>query len=156
MGTGAAGIPSIPGMHRQGPKCPDPGERVSAPADVSCSCLFCSSCVECKFFGSGPFEKNCSQACANIQLPTNSTEVSTNDRKCREKDSQNCWMSFRMVQEDGEEIYTIIVDPERGIPSPLLLPCLRQADSRLPHQGLQPDTVCLSVPQSAHSLPTSH
>uniref|UniRef100_A0A8C3DRY9 Integrin beta n=1 Tax=Corvus moneduloides TaxID=1196302 RepID=A0A8C3DRY9_CORMO len=82
------------------------------------------SCVECKFFNSGPFEKNCSQACPNIQLPTNSTEVSINDRKCREKDSQNCWMSFRMVQEDGKEIYTIIVDPDRECPQPPNVPLI--------------------------------
>ncbi|OWK54961.1 Integrin beta-2 [Lonchura striata] len=91
---------------------------------VSCGRLFCSSCVECKFFNSGPFEKNCSQACPNIQLPTNSTEVSTSDRKCREKDSQNCWMSFHMVQEDGEEIYTIIVDPDRECPQPPNVPLI--------------------------------
>lgn len=117
---------------------------------MSCGRLFCSSCVECKFFKSGPFEKNCSQACPNIHLPTtNSTEVSKNDRKCREKDSQNCWMSFIMVQEDGNEMYTIIVDPDRGIPSLFLLPCHRQAANpataaSLLRQGLQPDTICLS------------
>nr|XP_054492074.1 integrin beta-2 [Agelaius phoeniceus] len=82
------------------------------------------SCVECKFFGSGPFEKNCSQACPNIHLSTNSTEVRTNDRKCREKDSQNCWMSFHMVQEDGDEIYTIVVDPERECPQPPNVPLI--------------------------------
>ncbi|NWZ33033.1 ITB2 protein, partial [Brachypodius atriceps] len=84
-----------------------------------------SSCVECKFFKSGPFEKNCSQACPNIHLPTtNSTEVSKNDRKCREKDSQNCWMSFIMVQEDGQEMYTIIVDPDRECPEPPNVPLI--------------------------------
>ncbi|RMC18363.1 hypothetical protein DUI87_04249 [Hirundo rustica rustica] len=83
-----------------------------------------SSCVECKFFKSGPLEKNCSQACSNIHLPTNSTVVSKNDRKCREKDSQNCWMSFVMVQEDGYEIYTVIVDPDRECPQPPNVPLI--------------------------------
>ncbi|NXB62153.1 ITB2 protein, partial [Struthidea cinerea] len=100
-----------PPFCRECPGCPSP-------------CGKYISCVECKFFNSGPFEKNCSQACPNIQLPTNSTEVSINDRKCREKDSQNCWMSFRMVQEDGKEMYTIIVDPDRECPQPPNVPLI--------------------------------
>ncbi|NWI72373.1 ITB2 protein, partial [Dryoscopus gambensis] len=100
-----------PPLCRECPGCPSP-------------CGKYISCVECKFFNSGPFEKNCSQACHNIQLPTNSTEVSINDRKCREKDSQNCWMSFRMVQEDGDEIYTIFVDPDRECPQPPNVPLI--------------------------------
>ncbi|XP_010120113.1 PREDICTED: integrin beta-2, partial [Chlamydotis macqueenii] len=81
----------------------------------SCDCGVCNSCVECKAFLSGPFEKNCSQACPNIQVAEKLTRVS---RQCKEKDSQNCWISFRMLQEDGEEIYTIAVDPEKECPEP--------------------------------------
>lgn len=124
---------------------PKPGERASAPAGVSCGCLFCSSCVECQAFLSGPFEKNCSQACPNIQVTKELTGVS---RQCREKDSQNCWISFHMVQEDGEEIYTVTVNPEKGTPALLLLTLCRQAAcsaavASLPCQGLQLDAICL-------------
>ena len=105
---------------------------------MSCGRLFCSSCVECKFFFSGPFEKNCSQACPNIQVAEKSTEVS---KQCREKDSQNCWISFRMVQEDGNETYTIIVDPKKGTPAPLLVP-LRPQPHRLPGGCSQTLSVC--------------
>ncbi|TRZ23235.1 hypothetical protein HGM15179_003871 [Zosterops borbonicus] len=88
------------------PGCPSP-------------CSKHSSCVECKFFQSGPFEKNCSQACPNIHLGTNSTtDTSKNERKCREKDSQNCWMSFLMVQEDGNDTYTVTVERDRECPKP--------------------------------------
>ncbi|KFV67347.1 Integrin beta-2, partial [Dryobates pubescens] len=73
------------------------------------------SCVECKAFLSGPFEKNCSQACPNIQVVKESKGVSSH---CREKDSQNCWISFHMVQEDGNEIYTVTVDPDKECPEP--------------------------------------
>ncbi|XP_066178594.1 integrin beta-2 [Sylvia atricapilla] len=84
-----------------------------------------SSCVECKFFQRGPFEKNCSQACPNIHLQTNSTtDTSKNYRKCREKDSQNCWMSFHMVQEDGEDIYTVSVETDRECPQPPDVPTI--------------------------------
>ncbi|NXM98372.1 ITB2 protein, partial [Sylvia borin] len=84
-----------------------------------------SSCVECKFFQRGPFEKNCSQACPNIHLQTNlTTDTSKNYRKCREKDSQNCWMSFHMVQEDGEDIYTVSVETDRECPEPPNVPLI--------------------------------
>ncbi|NWI60925.1 ITB2 protein, partial [Calyptomena viridis] len=73
------------------------------------------SCVECKKFMSGPFEKNCSQACPNIQV---SDELKVGSRKCREKDSQNCWISFHMFQEDGEDIYSVFVEPGKECPEP--------------------------------------
>ncbi|XP_032548685.1 integrin beta-2 [Chiroxiphia lanceolata] len=73
------------------------------------------SCVECKAFGSGPFEKNCSQACPNIRK---SEKLIEGSRKCREKDSQNCWMSFHMFQEDGDDIYTVYIEPEKECPEP--------------------------------------
>ncbi|NWR38383.1 ITB2 protein, partial [Tachuris rubrigastra] len=73
------------------------------------------SCVECKASGSGPFEKNCSQACPTIRK---SEKLIEGSRKCREKDSQNCWISFHMFQEDGEDIYTIYVEPEKECPEP--------------------------------------
>ncbi|NXY46945.1 ITB2 protein, partial [Ceuthmochares aereus] len=73
------------------------------------------SCVECLAFESGPFEKNCSQACLNIQKTEKLTGES---RQCRERDSQSCWISFQMVQEDGMEVYTITVDPKKECPEP--------------------------------------
>ncbi|NXP26944.1 ITB2 protein, partial [Scytalopus superciliaris] len=73
------------------------------------------SCAECKAFGSGPFEKNCSQACPNIHKSEKPLE---GGRKCREKDSQNCWISFHMVQEDGVDIYTVYVEPGKECPEP--------------------------------------
>ncbi|NWW70641.1 ITB2 protein, partial [Climacteris rufus] len=100
-----------PPFCRECPGCPSP-------------CGKYISCVECKFFNSGPFEKNCSQACPNIHLSPNSTGESMTERKCREKDSQNCWMSFRMIQEDGEEIYTVIVDPDKECPQPPSVPLI--------------------------------
>lgn len=116
------------------------------PAEVSYGDLFCSSCVECRAFESGPFEKNCSQACSNIRVVQNVTGES---RQCREKDSQNCWISFRMFQDDGNEIYTVTVDPEKGTPALLLLPLRLAASAGAAARHHLP------APQSAQSLPTS-
>ncbi|PKK22137.1 integrin, beta 2 (complement component 3 receptor 3 and 4 subunit) [Columba livia] len=84
------------------PSCPSPCDRYV-------------SCVECKAFESGPFAKNCTQACPNIRTAEESTEES---KQCKEKDSNNCWISFRMVQDDGEEMYTVIVDSNKECPEP--------------------------------------
>ncbi|XP_009074860.1 PREDICTED: integrin beta-2 [Acanthisitta chloris] len=108
-----------PGYQGSACQCQEAEDRCLNSNKNVCSCPSpCGryiSCVECKSFGSGPFEKNCSQACPNIRVAEKVTEES---RKCREKDSQNCWISFHMVQEDGEDIYTVIVDPEKECPKP--------------------------------------
>lgn len=101
--------------------------------------------MECKAFESGPFEKNCSQACPNIQV---SAELRAGRKQCREKDSQNCWISFDMVQEDGDEVYTVTVSPTKGIPALDLPPLCRQAASSAvavspPRWGLMLDAICV-------------
>uniref|UniRef100_A0A669QVS4 Integrin beta n=1 Tax=Phasianus colchicus TaxID=9054 RepID=A0A669QVS4_PHACC len=74
-----------------------------------------NSCVECKSFSSGPLKKNCSVACTNIQL---ADQPRAGSRQCKEKDSENCWISFFMAQDDGEEMYTVTVDPKKECPEP--------------------------------------
>lgn len=73
--------------------------------------LFFSSCVECLAFGSGPFQKNCSDNCSNIIVES---KVQPKSKECREKDSENCWISYTMFRTDGEERYSITVNPEKG------------------------------------------
>ena len=87
------------------------GTGVAAAAETICSWLCYSSCVECKSFNSGPLAKNCSVACTSIQL---ADEPRAGSRQCKEKDSENCWISFYMAQDDGEEMYTVTVDPRKG------------------------------------------
>lgn len=95
------------------------GVGTATAVEISHIHLCCSSCVECKAFQSGPLEKNCSAACKNIQYVE---ELQARSWQCKEKDSNNCWMSFRMSQDDGEEMYTVTVDPKKGTPAPLLAP----------------------------------
>ncbi|XP_044888742.1 integrin beta-2 isoform X2 [Mauremys mutica] len=83
------------------PGCPSP-------------CARYISCVECREFGSGPFQKNCTAACSNIDK-SNSL---AGGRQCREKDSENCWISYRMKQEDGEDKYSFQVIGEKECPQP--------------------------------------
>ncbi|XP_015275238.1 PREDICTED: integrin beta-2 [Gekko japonicus] len=81
----------------------------------SSPCAKYSSCVECRAFSSGPLEKNCSTACSNIKQENT---LPPGSKACREKDSQNCWISYKMFQEDGEEQYLVEVNPEKECPEP--------------------------------------
>ncbi|KAH0621752.1 hypothetical protein JD844_023371 [Phrynosoma platyrhinos] len=72
------------------------------------------SCVECMAFGSGPFQKNCSQACQNIVLKDN---VISKSKLCKEKDSQNCWIYYSISQMDGEK-YSVTINPNKECPEP--------------------------------------
>ncbi|KAF7243710.1 Integrin beta-2 [Varanus komodoensis] len=83
------------------PGCPSP-------------CAKYVSCVECLAFGSGPFQKNCSYACSNITLRNGTVTKG----KCKEKDSQNCWIYYTLFQMDGQEKYAVSVDPNKECPVP--------------------------------------
>ncbi|KAG8505758.1 Integrin beta-2, partial [Galemys pyrenaicus] len=72
-------------------------------------CAASVSCAECLKFEKGPFEKNCSKACGNL-TPKNS---SLSNRKCRERDSEGCWMVYTLRQRDGREQYDIHVEDDR-------------------------------------------
>uniref|UniRef100_A0A803SXC9 Integrin beta n=1 Tax=Anolis carolinensis TaxID=28377 RepID=A0A803SXC9_ANOCA len=73
------------------------------------------SCVECKAFGGGPFQKNCTQQCQNIIVKD---VVAPKSKQCKEKDSQNCWISYTMSQMDGRDRYAVTVDPKKECPEP--------------------------------------
>ncbi|XP_063080706.1 LOW QUALITY PROTEIN: integrin beta-2-like [Cavia porcellus] len=67
------------------------------------------SCAECLKFGSGPFEKNCSKACAHLTplIP------GMTGRACREWDSQGCWLKYTLRQLDGRNKFAIQVEETR-------------------------------------------
>lgn len=87
------------------PGCPSP-------------CPNYASCVECLAFGTGQKAKTCSGDCRTLNITRKVKSFEENDKPCREKDSENCWMSFLMIQEDGEENYSITVLENRECPQP--------------------------------------
>lgn len=79
----------------------------------------CSSCVECLKFDKGPYMKNCSVACQRLKLLSEPNEWSPSrnpklTRKCKERDSEGCWMTYTLWQMDGKDIYDIHVEETRG------------------------------------------
>uniref|UniRef100_A0A8C3YTU0 Integrin beta n=1 Tax=Catagonus wagneri TaxID=51154 RepID=A0A8C3YTU0_9CETA len=72
-------------------------------------CASYTNCAECLKFQEGPFAKNCSAACAKTRLLPSAVQ----GRKCTERDSQGCWMTYTLVQRDGRDNYDLHVDDTR-------------------------------------------
>uniref|UniRef100_A0A8C9A4V9 Integrin beta n=1 Tax=Prolemur simus TaxID=1328070 RepID=A0A8C9A4V9_PROSS len=70
-----------------------------------------SSCAECLRFDKGPLGKNCSAACGNLQLLD--VPARSGGRTCKERDSEGCWMTYTLWQQDGWDRYDIHVDESR-------------------------------------------
>lgn len=71
-----------------------------------------SPCTECLKFDKGPFAKNCSAACGQTKLLSSPVP----GRKCKERDSEGCWMTYTLVQRDGRDRYDVHVDDMLGEP----------------------------------------
>lgn len=81
------------------PGCPSPCPRYA-------------SCAECLRFDKGPLAKNCSKACAGVQL----RNITGSGRRCKEQDSEGCWLNYTMYMRDGRELYYMQVDENRECP----------------------------------------
>lgn len=79
------------------------------------------SCAECLKFDKGPLEKNCSRACTNLTLLSSAPELGRLahpglTRRCRERDSEGCWLNYTLWQQDGVDKYSVLVDEQRECP----------------------------------------
>lgn len=72
------------------------------------------NCIECLGFGSGPFEKNCSVACSKIIYHVMVDEFTISSKQCQQKDSQGCWIKFKLDQLVGEDNFKAEIVKERG------------------------------------------
>lgn len=68
-------------------------------------------CVECKAFGTGPFEKNCSVSCKHLEV---TVEEKLARKECVVKDSLGCRMVFSMNEQDGFDKYFVKVLKDKG------------------------------------------
>ncbi|XP_072253903.1 integrin beta-2 [Leuresthes tenuis] len=85
--------------------CPDP-------------CLTKMNCIECLGFDSGPFKKNCSVACRQSIQHVMVDKVTIPGKECRQKDSEGCWVTFKLVQVFGMDNYTAEIQEKRDCPEP--------------------------------------
>uniref|UniRef100_A0A8C6M7N1 Integrin beta n=1 Tax=Nothobranchius furzeri TaxID=105023 RepID=A0A8C6M7N1_NOTFU len=80
--------------------CPDP-------------CQTKLNCIECLQFNSGPFQKNCSSACVNVSHTT-VEKFTISSKECRQKDSEGCWITFKLEQLLGEDNYRAEILKQKG------------------------------------------
>ncbi|KAM5333133.1 integrin beta-2 [Glossophaga mutica] len=85
------------------------------------NCSNHASCAECLKFDKGPYMKNCSVQCQKLKLQSNPNEGSPSrnpklNRKCKERDSEGCWMAYTLWQLDGKDTYDIYVEEIRECP----------------------------------------
>ncbi|XP_043916480.1 integrin beta-2-like [Protopterus annectens] len=84
------------------PSCPSP-------------CRTYAHCIECYYLNS---TGNCENQCENITRITMADHLNGAVR-CKEKDSQDCFMHFEMVMKDGIEQYDVILQKDRECPKRL-------------------------------------
>ncbi|XP_028993083.1 integrin beta-2 isoform X2 [Betta splendens] len=86
--------------------CPDP-------------CQTKLNCVECLGFDSGPFKKNCDAACsASLHHVVVDQFSNLPSKQCTQKDSEGCWINFRLEQLVGEDNYMATILKQRDCPEP--------------------------------------
>ncbi|KAM9347359.1 integrin beta-2 [Symphorus nematophorus] len=87
------------------PSCPDP-------------CLTKLNCIECLGFVSGPFEKNCSVVCGHSINHTIVDQFTLSSKECLQKDSQSCWIKYKLDQQPGKDNYKAEILKQRECPEP--------------------------------------
>lgn len=87
------------------PGCPDP-------------CQTKLNCIECLGFESGPLKKNCSVACSKNISSVLVETFTLSPKECRQKDSEGCWITFKLVQLVGEDNYKAEIMKKRECPEP--------------------------------------
>uniref|UniRef100_A0A1A8F1D7 Integrin beta n=2 Tax=Nothobranchius korthausae TaxID=1143690 RepID=A0A1A8F1D7_9TELE len=84
--------------------CPDP-------------CQTKLNCIECLQFNTGPFQKNCSSACVNVSHTT-VEKFTISSKECHQKDSEGCWITFKLEQLLGEDNYRAEILEQKDCPKP--------------------------------------
>ncbi|KAE8299798.1 Integrin beta-2 Cell surface adhesion glycoproteins [Larimichthys crocea] len=89
------------------------------------TCLGCAdpcqtklTCIECLGFDSGPLKKNCSVACSPSIYHEMVDQFTISDKLCRVKDTESCWIKFKLDQLVGKDNYKAEILKQRDCPEP--------------------------------------
>ncbi|XP_022609616.1 integrin beta-2-like isoform X2 [Seriola dumerili] len=100
-------------------ECKEGYQRPHCQKCLSCphSCQTKLNCIECLAFDSGPFKKNCSMACSKSIYYQMVEQFSISSKECHLKDSEGCWITFKLEQLVGEDNFLAQVK-QRDCPEP--------------------------------------
>ncbi|XP_068185040.1 integrin beta-2 [Antennarius striatus] len=87
------------------PTCPDP-------------CQAKLDCIECLGFKSGLAKQNCSVACKKVINHEIVDQFTLPSKECLQKDSEGCWITFKLEQMVGEDNYKAEILRDRDCPEP--------------------------------------
>uniref|UniRef100_A0A8C4GUU9 Integrin beta n=1 Tax=Dicentrarchus labrax TaxID=13489 RepID=A0A8C4GUU9_DICLA len=76
------------------------------------------NCIECLGFDSGPFKKNCSVACRKSIYHEMVDQFTIPDKQCLQKDTEGCWIKFKLDQLVREDNYKAEILKQRDCPEP--------------------------------------
>ena len=80
---------------------------------MNCCDSFFRNCIECLGFASGPFKKNCSEACESISHEM-AEQFTKTSKQCQQKDSGGCWIKYKLDQLVGKDNYSAEILTQRG------------------------------------------
>ncbi|KAL4635627.1 integrin beta-2 isoform X2 [Arapaima gigas] len=85
------------------PGCPSPCGKIA-------------SCVECLGFKSGPLKENCDSECSTVKHEV--VEEFKDNKPCKWKRSDNCWMIYSVKELDGINNYKVTIQKKAECPKP--------------------------------------
>nr|ALJ30161.1 CD18 transcript 1 [Paralichthys olivaceus]ALJ30162.1 CD18 transcript 2 [Paralichthys olivaceus] len=101
-------------------QCKEGYQRPHCQHCLGCSdpCLTKLNCIECLGFDSGPFKKNCSEACSKSVNHGMVEKFTITSKQCHQKDSGGCWITYKLDQLVGEDSYRAEILTKRDCPEP--------------------------------------
>ncbi|XP_053184417.1 integrin beta-2 isoform X2 [Scomber japonicus] len=101
-------------------ECEGGYQRPNCQKCIGCpdSCQTKLNCIECLGFESGPFKKNCTVACSSILHYQMVDRLTLSSKECKQKDSEGCWIKFKLDQLVGKDNYTAEIQKQKECPEP--------------------------------------
>nr|XP_057938901.1 integrin beta-2 [Doryrhamphus excisus] len=101
-------------------ECKDGYQRPHCQTCLGCPdpCQTKLNCIECLGFDLGPLKKNCSVVCGDSVWHEMVDQFTISSKQCQQKDTEGCWIHFKLDQLVGEDNYKAEILKQRDCPEP--------------------------------------